>query len=305
MVTAHEPKVGPRAGTDHVTSQAPDAGRVRLRLGIAYDGTDFSGWAAQPGRRTVEGMLTGALSTMLRTDGPVRLTVAGRTDAGVHARGQVAHVDVEERAYGSLPGRSSRTPSAAAVARLAGILPPDVVVHQVTPAVPGFDARFSALSRHYRYRLADALCPKDPLRRRDTVWLTDTLDTEAMNAACEPLLGLRDFAPFCRRREGATTIRTLLRFAWDRDPDGVVVGTVVADAFCHSMVRALVGAVVPVGTGRVDVVFPSAVLAGGVRDSRVTVMPAHGLCLEEVSYPPDEALALRAGQARARRTRSS
>ena len=275
---------------------------MRLRLDLGYDGTDFSGWAAQPGRRTVEGVLSDALTTLLRAPEPVRLTVAGRTDAGVHARGQVAHADVDETAYLAVPGRSDRSPEQAAITRLAGILPPDVVVHRVCRAPHGFDARFSATSRRYRYRIADAQAVHDPLRRRDTVWLRDTLDVAAMDAAAGQLLGLGDFAAFCKRREGATTVRTLLAFTWTRHRDtGVVEATVVADAFCHSMVRALVGAVVPVGLGRRDPEWPRQVQRAATRDPHVKGMPAHGLSLEEVSYPPDADLAARALEARARR----
>lgn len=122
---------------------------VRLRIDLGYDGTDFSGWAAQPGLRTVEGELSVALTTVLRAPDPVRLTVAGRTDAGVHARGQVAHADVAETAYVAAVGRTGRTPDEALVARLRGLLPPDVVVHRVYRAPAGFDARFAAVWRRY------------------------------------------------------------------------------------------------------------------------------------------------------------
>lgn len=274
---------------------------VRLRLDLGYDGTDFSGWAAQPGRRTVEAVLSDALTTMLRAPEPVRLVVAGRTDAGVHARGQVAHADVDAAAFGALPGRSMRSPEAAAVARLRGLLPPDVVVRTVCRAPEGFDARFSALSRRYAYRIADADSDRDPLRRRDTVWVDGRLDAAAMSEAAQALVGLRDFAAFCRRRDGASTVRTLLDFRWRRRHDGVLVARVVADAFCHSMVRALVGVVVPVGSGREAVQWPAQVLVAGERSSRVKVMPARGLCLREVRYPGDDALAERAALARARR----
>lgn len=282
-----------------MTGTADD--RLRIRLDLAYDGTDFSGWAAQPGLRTVEGLLGEALTRILRAPEPVRLTVAGRTDAGVHARGQVAHADVDPVAWAGIAGRSARPPEQAAPVRLNGVLPDDVVVQRVSRAPVGFDARFSAVSRRYLYRLADDLALHDPLRRRDTVAVRGVLDVEALNAAARPLLGLRDFAAFCRPREGATTTRMLLTYAWERLPDGVVAGTVVADAFCHSMVRALVGAVVPVGLGRYGPGFAGDLLAAGARDPRVKVMSAHGLSLEEVSYPPDAALADRAVQARARR----
>ena len=275
---------------------------LRIRLDLAYDGTAFSGWAAQPGRRTVEGVLSDALTTVLRSPEPVRLTVAGRTDAGVHARGQVAHADVDEAAWSALPGRSGGPPEGAAVRRLAGLLPDDVVVRRAAPAPAGFDARFSALRRRYRYRICDTPSRLDPLRRHDTVTVRDRLDVAAMDDAAGRLLGLHDFAAFCKRREGATTVRTLLQYRWERDDDGVLEATVVADAFCHSMVRALVGAVVPVGEGRHRIDWPAQVLATGERDPRVRVMPAHGLSLEEVVYPPDARLAVRADRARALRT---
>lgn len=276
---------------------------VRVRIDLGYDGTDFSGWAAQPGRRTVEAELSRALTTVLRAPEPVRLTVAGRTDAGVHARGQVCHADVPSQGWAALPGRSGRTPEQAAATRLAGVLPPDVMVRAVNVAPEGFDARFSALRRRYLYRLSDRPSAFDPLRRRDTVLLRgDLLDVDAMDGAARQLVGLRDFAAFCKKREGATTVRTLLEYDWRRADDGTVEGTVVADAFCHSMVRALVGAVVPVGQGRRPVSWPAEVLAAGRRDSTVAVMPPHGLSLEEVVYPPDDELAARAQQARAVRT---
>lgn len=281
-----------------------DNGAVRLRLDLGYDGTDFSGWAAQPGRRTVEGTLAAALATILRQGDPVTLVVAGRTDAGVHARGQVAHTDLGPEAVTVLQSlaRGARSGEEALSARLGGLLPQDVVVHSVCRAAPGFDARFSATHRRYLYRIADGVAGHDPLRRHDTVWLRDRLDAAAMDAAGRSLLGLRDFAAFCRRREGATTVRTLMDFRWERDSSGVLLGHVVADAFCHSMVRALVGAVLPVGQGRAPVTWPLQVQAAATRDPRVRVMPAHGLCLQQVGYPPAAELAARARTARARRT---
>ncbi|WP_312718569.1 tRNA pseudouridine(38-40) synthase TruA [Mobilicoccus sp.] len=274
---------------------------MRVRLDFAYDGTDFSGWAAQPGLRTVEGELSLGLGRILRADPPPSLTVAGRTDAGVHARGAVAHVDVEPAGWAALPGRSDLPPHDAAVRRLAGVLPPDVVVRRAREVSEDFDARFSALTRRYSYRLCDAPELLDPLRRRDTVTVRRPLDAETMDAAARSLCGLRDFAAFCRRREGATTVRTLLEYSWRREGP-LLLGTIVADAFCHSMVRALVGAVVPVGEGRRPVSWPAEVQDRALRDPGVTVMPAHGLCLEEVAYPDDTALAARARTARAIRT---
>ena len=261
---------------------------VRVRLDLGYDGTDFSGWARQPGRRTVEGELEVALARVLRLDAAPSLTVAGRTDAGVHARGQVAHVDLPHE-----PERLSELPR-----RLAGVLPPDIRVRRVCVAPAGFDARFSALCRRYVYRVCDAPGGVDPIRRREVLWHNRPLDVERMNAAAGRLLGEHDFAAFCKKRDGATTIRALRTLDWvrsARDEDqGLVVGTVVADAFCHSMVRALVGALLTVGDGRRPVSWPGEVLATAVRDSAVNVVPAHGLCLEEVCYPPDEGLAGRA-----------
>jgi tRNA pseudouridine38-40 synthase len=274
---------------------------LRVRLDLAYDGTDFSGWAEQPGLRTVEGTLSAALTTVLRLPEPARLTVAGRTDAGVHARGQVVHLDVPPGAWAAVPGRSDRPPGAALVSRLAGVLPADVVVRRATEAAPGFDARFAALERRYLYRIVGLDGPRDPLRRRDTVWWRRPLDVTAMNEAGSALVGLRDFAAFCKRRAGATTTRTLLEFSWSRLDDGVLAATVRADAFCHSMVRSLVGAVVPVGEGRRDVDWPQTLQQRAVRAAEIHVMPPHGLSLEQVLYPADEALAERARVARSRR----
>lgn len=274
---------------------------VRLRLDLAYDGTSFSGWAAQPGLRTVEGELTAALTTILRAPEPVTLTVAGRTDAGVHARGQVVHVDVDPDVFAGLPGRSDRAPGDALVRRLSGLLPMDIVVHRAGPAPEGFDARFAAQERRYLYRLADSEAPRDPLRRHDTVWWPRPLDLARMDEAAQALVGLKDFAAFCKRREGATTIRTLLEYRWRRLDDGVLAATVRADAFCHSMVRSLVGAVVAVGEGRRPPEWPSQLQRRAERASEVRVMAAHGLSLEAVTYPPDSQLASRAETARARR----
>ncbi len=274
---------------------------LRLRVDLAYDGSGFSGWAAQPGLRTVEGELSAAWGTILRAEAP-RLTVGGRTDAGVHARGSVVHLDVTTQAWEGLPGRGDRTPEQAAVTRLGGVLPPDIVVRSVQVAPAGFDARFSAVARRYTYRLCDDPPRLDPLRRHDTVRHKRALDAAAMDTAARALCGLHDFAAFCRPRQGATTVRTLLRYSWHREHDGTLVGTVVADAFCHSMVRALVGAAVVVGEGRQDVTWPVGIRAAGVRDPRVTVMPAHGLTLEEIRYAPDDQVAVRAAQARSVRT---
>jgi tRNA pseudouridine38-40 synthase len=261
---------------------------VRLRIDLAYDGSGFSGWAAQPGRRTVEDVVAAALGRVLRQP-PPGLTVAGRTDAGVHARGQVVHADVPAAAWAAV-----RSP----LARLAAVLPADVRVHAAGPAPDGFDARFSALWRRYSYRVCDEEARADPLRRHETLWSFRPLDLAVMNDAARSLVGEHDFAAFCRRREGATTIRALRVLDWRRDRAGLAVATVTADAFCHNMVRALVGALLAVGEGRRPPGWPAQVLAAAVRDPAVRVVPPHGLCLEEVGYPPPAGLAARAEQTR-------
>lgn len=281
-------------------SDATDSSLLRLRIDLAYDGTRFAGWAVQPGQRTVEGELAAAWATMLRAK-PPRLIVGGRTDAGVHARRSVAHLDVPLDAWQAVPGRGASSPEQSALARLAGLLPADIMVRHICVAPEGFDARFSALSRRYSYRICDDRSARDPLRRHDTLWHPRRLDAEAMDMAGRALLGLHDFAAYCRRRQGATTIRTLLQHSWARDDDGTLLGTFVADAFCHSMVRALVGAVVPVGAGRYDVGWPVRVRDARVRHPAVRVMPAHGLTLQQISYPADEEVAERAREARRRR----
>ena len=258
----------------------------RVRIDLSYDGGGFSGWARQPGQRTVQQVLEDALSRVLRADPPVQLTVAGRTDAGVHARAQVAHAD--------LPAAAWLDVAPVILRRLAGLLPPDVRVRRIGPAPDGFDARFSALSRRYSYRVCDDLTGPDPLRRYDTFWYRRGLQIDAMNEAAGLLLGEHDFAAFCRRREGATTVRELLSFSWARPEATVAEASVVADAFCHSMVRALVGAVLKVGEGARPPSWPAQVLTAQVRDPGVPVVPPHGLCLEEVRYPPPGQFAQRA-----------
>jgi tRNA pseudouridine38-40 synthase len=253
---------------------------------LSYDGSAFHGWATQPGQRTVQQAVEDALGRLLSMPaGPV-LTVAGRTDAGVHARGQVAHVDVQASSWERVGD--------AALRRLGGLLPPDIRVRAIGPAPAGFDARFSALWRRYSYRVCDDLAAADPLRRHDTLWHRRPLDVGLMNEAAGACLGEHDFAAFCRRREAGTTIRALLRLGWERQEPGVAVATVVADAFCHNMVRALAGAMLSVGEGTKPPGWVAAVLAARVRDPAVRVAPPHPLCLEEVGYPAPGELAARA-----------
>jgi tRNA pseudouridine38-40 synthase len=275
--------------------------RVRLRLDLAYDGTDFHGWATQPGLRTVQGTLEAALAQILRV-GSAPVTCAGRTDTGVHARGQVVHLDVDDEVLAASAGRSARTPAEALLRRLNGILPEDVRMHRTSVAPEGFDARFSAVWRRYAYRIADDPALVDPLTRRWVLSWGRALDLEAMNEAAALLQGEHDFAAFCKKREGATTIRTLLELSWRRDDAGLAVATVRADAFCHNMVRALVGAMITVGEGRREPGWAGEVLRRGERDPRVSVVHAHGLTLEEVGYPSDADLATQAEAARRVRT---
>ncbi|CCG05091.1 tRNA pseudouridine(38-40) synthase TruA [Blastococcus saxobsidens] len=270
-------------------------GLVRLRMDVQYDGAGFHGWARQPALRTVQAELEQALSVVLRSD--VELTVAGRTDAGVHATGQVVHVDVPAVIWAEQGPKLIR--------RLRGVLPSDIAVRAVTEAHPAFDARFGALARHYVYRLTDDPAGPSPLRRADTATWPRRLDAAAMDLAAGLLLGQNDFAAYCRRREGATTIRTLLRLAVarHREDDGsqTVRIDASADAFCHSMVRSLVGALLAVGEGRRPLDWPASLVSRTERSSEVPVAPAHGLTLVAVDYPPDADLAARAGVTRARR----
>ncbi|MEV6698505.1 tRNA pseudouridine(38-40) synthase TruA [Streptomyces sp. NPDC056637] len=276
-------------------SDEVEPGFVRVRLDLSYDGKDFSGWAKQAsGRRTVQGEIEDALKTVTRSAQTYELTVAGRTDAGVHARGQVAHVDLPEDVWAEHQDKLLR--------RLAGRLPHDVRVWKVAQAPSGFNARFAAVWRRYVYRVTDNPGGVDPLLRSHVLWHDWELDLDAMNAAAERLIGEHDFAAYCKRREGATTIRTLQELRWERSPDGILEATVRADAFCHNMVRSLVGAMLFVGDGHRPPDWPAKVLAAGVRDSAVHVVRPHGLTLEEVGYPADELLASRSKEARNKRT---
>ncbi|WHT18891.1 tRNA pseudouridine(38-40) synthase TruA [Crossiella sp. CA-258035] len=260
---------------------AGDGGLVRVRLDLGYDGTDFSGWAKQPGRRTVCGVLEEAISRVLRRE--IALTVAGRTDAGVHATGQVAHLDLPaESDVDGLPRR------------LARLLPADVRVFAARVVTADFDARFAALRRHYEYRVGTAPYGVNPLDARRIVSVPRRLDLAAMNEAAALLLGERDFAAFCKRREGATTVRELQRLEWRAESEHVLLAAVSADAFCHSMVRSLVGALLAVGDGRKPVSWPAELLRSTERANGVTVAPAHGLVLVRVDYPEDTELAARA-----------
>ncbi|CAL2073425.1 MULTISPECIES: tRNA pseudouridine(38-40) synthase TruA [Streptomyces] len=270
-------------------------GRVRIRLDLSYDGTDFHGWAKQAGgKRTVQGEIEDALRTVTRSKETYELTVAGRTDAGVHARGQVAHVD--------LPAELWAEHREKLLKRLAGRLSKDVRIWRLAEAPEGFNARFSAIWRRYAYRVTDNPGGVDPLLRGHVLWHDWPLDVDAMNEAARALLGEHDFAAYCKKREGATTIRTLQDLSLVRGADGVITATVRADAFCHNMVRSLIGALLFVGDGHRGPEWPGKVLAAGVRDSAVHVVRPHGLTLEEVGYPADELLAARNKEARNKRS---
>lgn len=288
--------------------RAVDAPAHRIRLDIAYDGTDFVGWARQPGLRSVQGTLEDALARV--TGSPVRLTVAGRTDSGVHATGQVAHADLTDEQWARItrPRRGRPAPEDPATVladRLTGVLGAysDVVVRQTSTAAEGFDARFSAAWRRYTYRVADDVAGDDPLERRRTTRVRASLDAEAMDRAARSLVGLHDFAAYCKPRPEATTIRTLLEFDWHREASGVLVANVKADAFCHSMVRALVGACVAVGEGRLAPEDAERLRDAGERTSAFKVLEARGLTLTAVGYPSDDQLAARAERTRNRRDR--
>ncbi|MBQ1015651.1 tRNA pseudouridine(38-40) synthase TruA [Micromonospora sp. M51] len=253
--------------------------RIRLRLDVSYDGADFSGWAAQPARRTVAGVLVETLDLVLGVGTATGLTVAGRTDAGVHATGQVCHLDLPVEVWRQHEGRLLR--------RLARLLPTDVRVRAMTEVPADFDARFSATFRRYEYRVTDAPFGAEPLRRHEVLAWPRPLDLTALNAAAAGLVGEHDFAAYCRRKEHATTLREVTRLDWRRDPDGILVATVQADAFCQAMVRSLVGAMLVAGDGRRPVEWPGSLLTRQERSSEVTVAPAHGLTLVAVGYPSD------------------
>jgi tRNA pseudouridine38-40 synthase len=268
-------------------------GFVRLRLDIAYDGTEFAGWALQAEQRTVAGVLDDALSTVFRV--PVQLRAAGRTDAGVHATGQVAHVDIPIDALPNAYPRATRAGDREflpLVRRLARFLPADVRILDIDRAPAGFDARFSALRRHYVYRLSTAPYGVEPQEARFVTAWPRPLDVEAMAVASRNLVGLHDFAAFCRQREGATTIRDLQRLDWSRDGDRVTA-YVTADAFCWSMVRSLVGALLAVGEHRRETGWCATLLTSTQRSSDFAAAPPHGLTLVGVDYPPDDQLEAR------------
>lgn len=294
-----------------------DGGHLRVRIDVAYDGGPFSGWAVQPGLPTVQGTIQAGLELLFRRH--VRLTVAGRTDAGVHARGQVTHIDLSPEEWFGLSRGRDVEPSVALMRRLQATvnrnLPPSaaartvyagnpasaVVIRSVGLAPAGFDARFSALWRRYSYRIADRSELQDPLVRGTVLWHSEQLDENLLNEGAAALLGLQDFLAFCKPRPGATTVRELQRFEFERGGDGILCATVRADAFCHNMVRALIGSALRVGSGEEPPEWLGERLRSRRKDARSVLAPAHPLVLEEVRYPDDAELASRAELTRAKR----
>ncbi|KFI44898.1 tRNA pseudouridine38-40 synthase [Bifidobacterium bohemicum] len=331
---------------------------MRLRIDLAYDGGGFYGWARQPELRTVQGELEAALHKVLRVpdsglidqgsrnspddnqitsdasafgDGQrdaeaddrtelLRVTVAGRTDTGVHAACQVCHLDLRQQTLSRCVGHMDVPPTKALLRRLRHALPNDIAVHAVSVAPSGFDARFSALERTYVYRISDDCSSVDPRLRGFVLALDDTLDIESMNEAAAMTVGLHDFGSFSTPNPGGTTIREVKRAVWRRVPErcmfddgselyrvpsldsGLLTFTIVADAFAHNMVRSLVNACVQVGRGRKSLDWFADKMANPVREGSTGPIAACGLTLEHVAYPSDEELASRAASIRARRT---
>lgn len=293
--------IDPLGTTALGTTQAP--AWIRMQMELSYDGAAYNGWARQPNVTGVQQLVEEALEMMIRRR--IRVVVAGRTDAGVHARRQVVHFDLTQEEYDGLPRASELAPELALLRRVNGILGRQdgaVWVHKATRAPEGFDARFSALARRYSYRIADGQDRWDPLTRHLTTWHREKLDIDLMNREAQSVLGRHDFLTFCKPRPHATTIRTLQEFTFTRGEDGLILAHLKADAFCHNMVRALIGAAMMVGDGREQPGFLAARLEMMVRDSRTRLSHPRALVLEEVYYPEAEELAARALLTRARRT---
>lgn len=262
-------------------------GLRRFRIDLAYDGTDFSGWAIQPGLRTVEGDLVNALEVIFgKLENGLR--VAGRTDAGVHAIAQVLHVDLT-------PVQARRIKSGLPK-RLNAMLPRDVRIHKVELAAEGFHARFSATSREYRYRINQSAI-ENPLIGRYQLWHKYPLDASKMHDAGQHLLGLHDFASFCKRRAGSTTIREMKKLRVS-EAKGEIVIDLEADAFCHNQVRSIVGALVAIGENTLSLKQLLAILDQKKRVGKFKVVGAEGLTLMKVNYPKDHLLAKQAEKTR-------
>jgi tRNA pseudouridine38-40 synthase len=273
MVLSNEPLVANAA-----------QGLIRISGKIAYDGKDFSGWGLQPDRRTVQGVLEDAISTLLRVD-RVIVQCAGRTDAGVHATAQVIHFDIAETDAMEMKDLTYK---------INAILPEDVSIQELEVTTPDFDARFAALSRSYEYLIYQG--QRNPLLRERAHRSYLPLDVAAMNDASKALIGLHDFSAFCKKREGATTLRTLMKFEWTETADGLIKVELEADAFCYSMVRGLIGAVLAIGEGKFDKAWLENYLAGREREAHVFAAPALGLTMVDVNYPDASEYANRIGE---------
>jgi tRNA pseudouridine38-40 synthase len=280
---------------------------VRLRLQVAYDGRRFHGFAAQAaGVRTVAGVLAGALERVLRLPAAPELTCAGRTDAGVHAWDQWVHLDVPatdpdlggpdlggpDHGGPEIGGPDHGGPDLGGLQRrLVKLLGPEVVVRSASLAPPGWDARRSALSRTYRYRVLTAPVP-DPFAAGFVWWVPGALDRRAMDLACDALIGEHDFASFCRRQqrsdgEPATLVRRVEAAGWCESEPGELRFEVTANAFCQQMVRSLVGTLVEVGAGRRRAGDMLGVIRARDRSAAGGVAPPEGLMLWQVRYPPE------------------
>jgi tRNA pseudouridine38-40 synthase len=259
----------------------------RVVLGLAYDGGSFHGFAAQPGQRTVAGSIAEALARIFGT--APRLVCAGRTDAGVHARSQVVHVDLPgealERRYGSGDGTFRFESLARSLSHQLG---PEIAVYRAELAPTGFDARHSAIWRKYRYDL-DCSGRPDPVRAGSVWAIEEPLDLAAMRLGAYPLIGEHDFAAFCRQRDGeeGPIMRRVLEVGFRLDEDEVVHFEIGANAFCHQMVRSIVGMLVAIGRGKARAPDVVAMLRSGSRDGAPTIAPAKGLTLVAVGYPDE------------------
>ncbi len=251
---------------------------VRVRMQVAYDGRGFRGFAPQPGGlRTVGGVIGSAMARVLRLPAPPALTCAGRTDAGVHARANWAHADLPQSATADLPGLHRR---------LVKLLAPEVAVRTLTVAPPTWDARRSARSRTYRYTVLTTPVP-DPLRAGFVWWRPGTLDRRAMDLACDALVGEHDFSSFCRKQGDATLVRRVTAAGWSDPGDGTFVFEVTANAFCQQMVRAVVGTLVEMGSGRRKPGEMLGIIRARDRAAAGPLAPPEGLVLWEVAYPPE------------------
>lgn len=273
----------------------PESGFFRAKISLSYDGTNFFGWGKQSDRRTVQGEIETALKTLYRQD--LETVVAGRTDAGVHASGQVIHVDLPIGDFGfdfeDLSYRLNR------------ILSEEIRIKSAERASKDFHARFGALRRHYIYKIQDGLGIIEPVKRLDiTPWYRD-LDIQKMNQAAATLIGEHDFFSFARFRENSTTIRTLERFDFQRDEQGLIISNIIADAFCYNMVRSLIGTMVYIGEGRFPITWAREILEKHERPSDSLVFPARGLTFIGVEYPQDSLLANRVNQVMGLRSASN